>query len=111
MIHRFMLLLCNGIVVQYQYVAITSFTYFQNLIPTLERYDWGCKCGGQRGFCGSCFNRGFDEDAWDREDAQRTAAQMEGGSVNGQPRPNVGMATNSPATADNEGEKPRNGVS
>ncbi|KAF8576475.1 hypothetical protein K439DRAFT_659977 [Ramaria rubella] len=40
-----------------------------------KRYGCGCcicSCGGPRGFCGSCFDTGFNKDAWDEEDAQRT---------------------------------------
>ncbi|KIJ23939.1 hypothetical protein M422DRAFT_275395 [Sphaerobolus stellatus SS14] len=29
----------------------------------------GGLCGGPRGFCGKCFDRGFDEDQWDKEDS------------------------------------------
>ncbi|KAF8525549.1 hypothetical protein BU17DRAFT_62696 [Hysterangium stoloniferum] len=44
-----------------------------------KRYGCGsCSCSGPRGCCDACFAKGFNEDAWDREDAQRRAAEGEG---------------------------------
>lgn len=57
----------------------------------LERYGCeSCRCGGPRGFCHSCFGKGFDEDAWDKEDAQKNTATAKI-SVREQPGPIDGM--------------------
>ena len=62
----------------------------------------GCRCGGPRGFCGSCFDRGFNEDPWDKED-QRAAAPPS--TTTEQPRNVEAMTSNAPQTLE-EGPHP-----
>jgi hypothetical protein len=37
----------------------------------------GC-CGGQRGCCHSCFDGGFNKDAWEEDEAKRAGKSRDG---------------------------------
>jgi len=54
----------------------------------------GLKCGGQRGFCNSCFSESFNEDGFDKKPKKKSkrARQAEGDVVKSQPAPMTEMA-------------------
>ncbi|CEL59016.1 hypothetical protein RSOLAG1IB_09014 [Rhizoctonia solani AG-1 IB] len=61
-------------------------------------------CGGPRGCCHSCFSEGFDEDAWDKKDAEdRRKSQTAAGSS--QPAPTPQMDATAPPPVNNPDAK------
>lgn len=71
----------------------------------LERYGCDCcKCGGSRGFCHSCFDAGFNEDSWEKEQQQQAQQRESKKSVDG----NAGDSSG--ADADGEATKTTHGA-
>ena len=57
--------------------------FFCFILLLIERYGCDCcTCGGPRGCCHSCFDEGFNRDAWAEEDAQRGEHLKAGGGKN-----------------------------
>lgn len=54
--------------------TLCGLTCFSALEPWCNTRRYGCDCcgcGGQRGFCNSCFDRGFNEDSWDNPESDQ----------------------------------------
>ncbi|GJJ14528.1 hypothetical protein Clacol_008793 [Clathrus columnatus] len=74
---------------------MTDQSIFASCTTFCGRYGCDCcSCGGERGFCHSCFDGRFNNDSWDREESEQQQQQQ-------QPIDSDPSNTNSPA-ADSE---------